>query len=160
MKKIIHHPVYGKIIYTEGFWTGKKDLAVPEHEVHQVSKRSYLIDGKSGLLVGNFLTGLKLHIEGEAIEISTKPKWYEFIIAFLPLAFLLTWGNSATLCAIFPVVGGAIGGALGGIGLIVSLLIMKKSVEPFYKVITGLGIFVATILAAFLLALLLVLIIA
>jgi hypothetical protein len=160
MRKVVKHPVYGKIIYTEGAWTGKKELELPEHEVQRVSKRSFLIDGKSALLVGNFLTGLKLHIEGEAIEISTKPKWYEFVIAFLPFAFLITWGNSATLCSIFPVVGGAIGGALGGIGLIVSLLIMKKSVEPFYKVITGLGIFVATILAAFLLALLLVLIIA
>jgi hypothetical protein len=160
MRKVVKHPVYGKIIYTEGAWTGKKELELPEHEVQRVSKRSFLIDGKSALLVGNFLTGLKLHIEGEAIEISTKPKWYEFVIAFLPFAFLITWGNSATLCSIFPVVGGAIGGALGGIGLIVSLLIMKKSVEPFYKVITGLGIFAATILAAFLLALLLVLIIA
>ena len=82
MRKIIQHPVYGKIIYTEGSWTGKKDLIVPGHDVHQVSKRSFLVDGKSALIVGNFLSGAKLCIDGETIELSVKLKWYEVVIDF------------------------------------------------------------------------------
>ena len=153
MRKIIQHPVYGKIIYTEGSWTGKKDLIVPGHDVHQVSKRSFLVDGKSALIVGNFLSGAKLCIDGETIELSVKLKWYEVVIAILPLIFMWTWGNSAALCSIFPVVGGAIGGIIGAIGWIVALLVMKKSVNPFYKIITGFGVAIATVLVSFLLAL-------
>ena len=102
MRKIIQHPVYGKIIYTEGSWTGKKDLVVPGHDVQQVSKRSFLVDGKSALIVGNFLSGAELCIDGETIELSAKLKWYEVVIAILPLIFMWTWGRSAALCSISP----------------------------------------------------------
>ena len=153
MRKIIQHPVYGKIIYTEGFWTGKKDLAVPGHDVHQVSKRSFLVDGKSALLIGSYLGGMRLSLDGETIEISAKPKWYEFVLAILPFIFILVWGNSAALCSIFPVIGGAIGGAIGGIGIVASLLLMKKSTSAINKILIGIGVFAATVFVAFLLAL-------
>ena len=153
MRKIIQHPVYGKIIYTEGSWTGKKNLVVPGHDVYQVSKRSFLVDGKSALIVGNFLSGAKLCIDGETIELSAKPKWYEFVLAILPFIFILVWGNSVALCSIFPVIGGAIGGAIGGIGIVSSLLLMKKSTSAINKMLIGIGVFAATVFVAFLLAL-------
>ena len=105
------------------------------------------------MIVGNFLSGAKLCIDGETIELSAKLKWYEVVIAILPLIFMWTLGNTAALCSIFPVVGGAIGGVIGAIGWIVALLVMKKSVNPFYKIITGFGVAIATVLASFLLAL-------
>lgn len=153
MKQIIQHPTYGEIVYTESFWTGKKSLTVNGVEAQPVSKKEFSIDSKKAFLKGNYLSGVTLWIDVEEIELFPKAKWYEFVLALLPLIFLLTWGNSPTLCAIFPVVGGAIGGALGGLFAIVSISVMKKAQSPVYKVGIGLGICVATVLIAYLLAL-------
>ena len=100
--------------------------------------------------------GLKLQIDNDIIEVSPKPKWYEIVLAVLPLTFLLTWGNSSALCSIFPVVGGAIGGALGAIGSMTSLLFIKKSKSLLPKLLIGIGAFVVTVLIAFTLALMMI----
>lgn len=44
-------------------------------------------------------------------------------MAVLPFVLNIIWGNSAQLCSIVPVVGGAIGGALNGVALV---LIMSQ----------------------------------
>ena len=152
MKKIVQHPIYGEIIYNENFWTGKKKIAVNGVKAHPISKKEYLVNEKRALLTGNFLTGSTLHIEGEAIQLSPKIKWYEIILAIFPFLFLMIWGNSASLCAIFPVVGGALGGALGGVGAIVSMCFMKNK-KPLVKALIGIIVAASTILIAFILAL-------
>ncbi len=157
MKEYIQHPVYGEIVYDENIWTGKKTLTVNGENAKTISKNIFEADGKTLTISGSLLTGIKLFTDDETIEISPKPKWYEITLAVLPLVFLLTWGNSPALCAIFPVVGGAIGGALGGLGAVISLLYMKKADSPLKKVLIGTVALVATILIAFLLALGLVL---
>ena len=106
------------------------------------------------MIEGSYLGGAKLLINNETIEIVPKPKWYEIFLSVLPFVFLMVWGNNVALCAIFPVVGGAIGGALGGLGVVFSLLYMKKAKALIYKILIGLGTFVATVLAAFVMALL------
>lgn len=159
MRKTIQHPVYGEIVYTENAWTGKKSLTINGIAATPITKKVFKIDDKSVTIIGNDLMGASLFIDGEIISLSPKPKWYEFVLAILPLAFLLTWGNSVTLCSIFPVVGGAIGGALGGAASIISLCLMKKSKSPIIKVIIGIGALVATALIAFALALVITLLI-
>ena len=156
MKKTIQHPIYGEIVYTESAWTGKKSLTINGLAAHPISKKMFKLDDKSVTIIGNDLMGASLFIDGEIIKLSPKPKWYEIVFAVLPFLFLMTWGNSTSLCAIFPVVGGAIGGALGGAASIISLLIMKKSKSPIIKVIIGIGALVATVLIAFVLALALI----
>lgn len=160
MKEFVQHPVYGEIVYKESFWIGKKTLTVNGVKAQPISKKEYMIAGKKALIKGSYYTGINLYIEGEAIELSPKPKWYELVLAFLPLYFLLTWGNNQTLCSIFPVVGGAIGGALGGIALMSSLLFMIKSKSLVSKILIGIGTFVVTVLIAFVLAIVLILLIA
>ena len=94
-----------------------------------------------------------MNIDGETVQLSPKPKWYEVVLAVIPVAFLLTWGNVPALCAIFPVIGGAIGGALGAIGGFAGLGLMKKTNSAAKKVLFGLGACIATILVAYLIAL-------
>ena len=153
MKEIVRHPIYGEIIYNETIWRGKQALTVNGVDAQPVSKNEYMVNGKKVLLKENFLTGSKLLIDGEVIQLSAPAKWYEMILAFIPLLFLVTWGNSASLCAIFPVVGGAIGGALAGLGGVMSLFFMKSKKMPLVKILIGIIVAAATILIAYILAL-------
>lgn len=154
MKEIVNHPTYGEIVYTESFWTGKQTLTINGTEATSVSKKSFSVDGKEAILKGNTLTGVKMLIDGDCIQLFPAPKWYELVLALLPLIFLMTWGNSVTLCLIFPVVGGVIGGALGGATFALSLLFMKSAKTPLTKLLIGIAVFVIAILIAFVLALL------
>lgn len=152
MREVVQHPVYGEIVYTESFWAGKKTIAIDGVEAKKISKKEYVINGKRGVLKGSYFTGISLYIEGEAIQVSPKTKWYEFFFAALPFLFLMTWGNIATLCEIFPVVGGLIGGALGGAAVMVSLLFMKKQKSPLFKILIGIAVCAVTIFIAFIMA--------
>lgn len=156
MKVVVQHPTYGEIVYNEGSWSGKKSLTVNGIDAQPVSKKEFLIDGKRAMIKGASLMGATLYIDNETVELVAKPKWYEFALAILPFVFLMVWGNSEALCSIFPVVGGAIGGALGGVALVMSLMLMKKTTSPVLKALIGLGTLAATVLIAFILALLLV----
>lgn len=154
MKITINHPTYGEIVYDESIWTGKKTLQMNGSTCFAVSKKEFLVGDQKIRLSGNLFSGIRLSINQETIELSPRPTWYEIVLAILPLAFLLTWGNSPTLCAIFPVVGGAIGGAIGGACTMTSLLFMKNANSIAKKLLIGVGMFAAAILVSFLLALL------
>lgn len=152
MKELVQHPVYGEIIFNQSFWTDKKTLTVNGVAAQPISKNEFIVNGKIALIKNNGLTGIDLYIEGETIQVSPKAKWYESFLAFFPFVFLMTWGNSASLCAIFPVIGGAIGGGLGALGGSTSLLLMKKQKKSIAKVLVGIGVATLTILIAFILA--------
>ncbi len=154
MKEIIQHATYGEIIYEEGFWTGKKTLTVGGVVAKQVAKKDFMLGEEKTLIAikGNWFTGISLCIKNETIEVTPKPMWYEIILAAIPALFMLTWGNSPALCAMFPVIGGGIGGAIGGLFTMLSLLYMKKTKNPLYKVLIGLGMAALAILIGFVLA--------
>ena len=135
MTVLTQHQSYGEIIYKESFWTGKKSLTINGVEAQPVSKKEFVLEEKRIIIKGNYLTGIVLHLDGDIVRVSEQTKWYEFILSIIPFIFLLTWGNNATLCSIFPVVGGALGGAIGGIGLVTSLFLMKKTKAPIAKVL-------------------------
>ncbi len=156
MKAFVQHPVYGTIIYNEGFWSGKRSLTINGIDARSVSKKDFVIEDKNATITGSYLSGANLQIDGEAVVLTARAKWYEIILSILSLIFLMTWGNSAELCTIFPVVGGALGGALGGLSVFASLLLMKKSKSSMIKVLIGLGVFAATIAIAFVLAIMMV----
>lgn len=159
MKEIIQHPVYGEIIYHESFWLGRKNLIVNKVISEQVSRQEFMIGEKKATIKGSYLTGVSILIDDKAIELSPKTKWYEYLLAFLPLLFLLVWGNSVALCSIFPVVGGAIGGAIGGLGFSISISLMKKTKSTVSKLVIGIGTFAATVLFAFFVAIIIALLI-
>ena len=158
MKKIIQHPVYGEIVYNESFWTGKKTLTINGVDALPLSKKAYLVNGKKAHLTGSFLLGSNLHLEeGETIPLSPEAKWYEIVLSILPFLFLIIWGNNASLCAIFPVLGGGIGGGLGALGMVISQFYMKKQNTPLAKVLIGILVAAVTIFISFVLALALIL---
>ena len=152
MVELINHPTLGEIVYMESFWIGRKTLRVNGEYAVAVSKKEFLINGERATVKGSYYTGISILYNGEAIEITPKPKWYEFVLALIPILFLLTWGNSPTLCAIFPVVGGALGGLLGATFGILSLALMKKTEKTAFKVLIGVGLAVLAILIACVLA--------
>lgn len=152
MRIFVDHPDYGQIVYDENAWTGKKRLFICGLEAEPISKREFWVNGKRAVLGGSFLTGANLLIDDKFIVLSPKPKWYEIVLAWIPFVFLLIWGNSVTLCSIFPVVSGALGGAIGGVAAMSSLVLMKKSRSVLNKVLIGVASFVATILVAYAIA--------
>lgn len=156
VKAIVNHPVYGEIVCDENLWTGKKTITINAANPQSISKKEYMIGGKKALIKGNCLTGSNLDIEGETIQLFPKAKWYEVVFACIPFIFLIIWGNSAALCSIFPVVGGALGGALGGIAFITSLSFMKKQKSPIVKVLIAISALMVTIFLGFLIAVVLI----
>ena len=149
MKESILHPVYGEIVYTESSWSGKKSLTVNGVNAEKISKREYSFDGKRIILKGSNLTGISLLIEGDAVQLSPKATWYEIALAIIPFLFLMIWGNNPSLCAIFPVVGGAIGGALGGAAAFISLFCMRKQKSILFKLLIGVAVLAVTVLIAY-----------
>lgn len=153
MREVIQHPVYGEIIYDESIWTGKKTLTVNGVNATKISKKEFALNEKRFTLKGSYISGVSLCVDDEAIELSPKTTWYEIALAIIPFLFLIIWGNSVALCAIFPVIGGAIGGALGGVAIVVSLFFMKKQKSPILKVLIGAAVIAATIFVAYIIAL-------
>ena len=151
------HPFYGEIVYDESVWTGKKTVAIDGQELQKINKNKFMFNDKEVVVKGSSIFGVKLCIDGETVELNKKSAWYEIALAFLPFLFLITWGNIPALCSIFPVIGGAIGGGLGAASGMVYLFLSKKMKNPILKILFGLGMFVATIFAAFITAVIMLL---
>ena len=153
MLEIINHPTVGEIVYGESFWTGRKTLRINGVYATPVSKKEFLFNDVRITVKGSYYTGVTVFYGNEPIEVCPKPKWYEVVLAIIPILFLLTWGNVPELCLIFPVVGGALGGLIGAIFGILSIALMRRSDKPIFKVLIGLGVAALAILTAFLVAL-------
>lgn len=145
MKEIIQHPTYGEIVYEESFWTGKRSLIIGGAPAEKRTKTEYVFgDDKTLVFIkGNYLYGISLVIKGETIEITPKPRWYEIAVAAIPVVLAIVWGNSPVLCAILPMLGGALGGGLSALFGLTALMQMKKQPKLLNKLLIGLGIVAA-----------------
>ena len=141
-------------MYTESVWTGKKTLTVGGSFPTPLGKNRYMIGGEEATLVGNAITGVHMQVGEEKIWLIPKPKWYETLLAFLPFILIMVWGNSPELCAILPMVGGAVGGAVGGVFMVISVMKMRSATTVLKKILTGLALTVAAIFCAHVIALL------
>ena len=173
MKNVVNHPTYGQIAYEESAWTGKKTLTVNGTVATKIAKNTYSLNGTEIRLKGGFFTKVTMFINNEAITLVESSKWYEWFLSMVSLIFVVIWGNSTTLCKIFPIPGSAIGyrlgggytytlvlgcvaGAICGVAIVLSLIFMKKAKKPMNKILIGLGFDVAAILINALLAFLLI----
>ena len=77
---------------------------------------------------------------------------FEIVLSVLIFAFVMVWGNNAKLCAIFPIVGGAIGGGISGAGTGLSMILMRRTENVFFKLLIWLACFAGTVLICFLIA--------
>ena len=152
---------FGKLTYEESFWTGKKKIILNGQELVKLDKTTFQYTDEEGktknlFLTGNFVGGVKLSFDGYHCQLTAPAKWYEYALAIIGFAFVLFWSNVPALCEIFPVVGGAIGGGISGFMGFLSLVLMKSTKNPLFKILIGLGMIVATILACFIVALMII----
>ena len=154
MKASTHHVGYGEIEYNENFWTGKRELTVGGQKLTKKKKNVYTLNSADGDLdcrvKGSFLTGASLYIDQDVIQLSAPCKWYEICCSVLICVFVLTWGNSPSLCKIFPIVGGAIGGGISGMTACMNLFLMRETKKVSFKLLIWLGMFLGTIAVCFL----------
>jgi len=158
MKASVSHILYGRIEYEESFWTGKRELTVRGKKLQKIKRNVFKSSlGREYRVKGSFLTGATLQVGRDEIRLSEPCKWYEVFCTVLIAMFLLVWGNVPALCAIFPLVGGAIGGAIAGLGAFTNLFLMKQTKGVGKKLLVWLGMFLGTVAACFLVAILLLL---
>lgn len=144
----VDHATFGEITYNENIWTGKRIITINGQELVKEKKNVYLCTNENGALKvtvkGSVFSGISLIINGESIEISAKPQWYELACSISIFVLILIWGNSSKLCSIIPVVGGAIGGGISGAMAIVTLASMKSAKSVKAKLVVWLGMLVGT----------------
>ena len=151
MKTEIQHAVYGQICYEESIWTGRRQMSFNGQPLVKVSKNLFRTqDGAiSAEILGNYLSGEKLRIGTETVPLVPPLKWYEIVFSALIFLVILVWGNSAALCAIVPVIGGALGGAISGAMTVVNLFLVKQIKSPAVKILVSLAILAGTFLICF-----------
>ena len=156
MRSVFNHPVYGEIVYDENFWTGKKTLFVNGAPMTMMDKKTFYFTWENEKttvnLKGNYITGLKMIINGKEFQVVPSPKWYEIVCSVFLFVLVLAWGTSPQLCSIFPIVGGAIGGAICGVMAMVNLLVMKAVKKLWLKLLIWLAFIVVTFLLCFIVA--------
>lgn len=149
MEYIVDHEAYGRIVYKENIWTGKREITVGGVDLVKEKKNIYIYDnGETKIRValqGNFMSGAKLVIGDETISVGTTPAWYEVACSIAIFMVILVWGNSVYLCSIIPVIGGGIGGGVSGLMAVLNLQAMK-SVK---NIAAKLGIWLAMLIATF-----------
>ena len=154
MKKIVNHEKIGEILYDESIWSGSATICINGIKLEKTGKKEYrLPSGSTALLTGNFITGVKLNVDGEVVVVSRAASWYEIAISVAFFVLIMIWGNNASLCAILPVIGGAVGGALGGGFASLGLAISATMVKPWQKILSVVGAGVAAFLLCLLLGL-------
>ena len=156
MKKVIVHEPYGEILCEENNWTGRKSVSIGGKPLETVAKNTFRYsEGESAVEVktkGSFVTGLKLAIGEETLQVFPSPKWYEILLALPCLLFILIWGNSLTLVSIFPVVGGALGGGISGGMTFLSFYCMRVMPRIRDKILVGFAFLALTVFVCWLLA--------
>ena len=156
MTKIIQHEKYGHISYEESFWTGRKALTINGTRLAKIDKTrfSYTENGENVTvaLKGNVMIGVTATINGETIVLSPKPEWYVFTLSILMFVFVLVWGNSPALRSIFPLIGGALGGLISALFATTNVLVAANIKKPILKVLVGIGFFAATLVACYIAA--------
>ena len=160
MRSVVQHEKYGNIIYEENFWTGKKTITIDGKQLTKVSRTKFMYLTADGTFVhvklkGHYMMGAKLDFNGEVVQIVEAPKWYEFVMYILTFMLILTWGNSPELCAIVPVLGGALGGLISAAIIMAGLTISRRVKNGLVKFLISLGVLVVTFVACFIGALLL-----
>lgn len=154
MKNIIQNETLGEIVFEESVWTGRKKLSINGKPLTKVNKTTFKTeDDKTILLSGNFLSGCKMTIDGQVVELTPSVKWYEYLLSILPFVLIMVWGNSVELCLLVPVVGGAVGGLVSAIFCMVNLFVIKKFKPWWIKVLISIATLGLTFLVCYLIAL-------
>ena len=156
MKINVINDKYGKIIYDESIWTGKKIITINGKQLTKLSKSnfSYDIDGEEIVinLKGNLMTGSSIFIKSDCIQLVPKTMWWEYVLVFLPFIFIIVWSSIPATAEIFPLIGGFMGGAIAGVIAVVSMFLMKIVKKRIFKFLIGLGLGLTSIMICYMFA--------
>ena len=150
MQTTVEHQTLGTIVYDENAWTGAKQITINGFPLTKKDKKTFVYnDGeqvKTLTVKGAMVTGVTLLLDGEEIPVVPKPSALEITLTVIAFAIIFIWGNVPALCAILPLVGGAIGGAIVGGAAVLNLTLMRKVESVGKKLLICLGLFAATFL--------------
>ena len=150
MKKIVDHPVLGHIEYKENSFTGSKSLSLNGAPLKKTSKNTFVTaEGMPVAIKGNYLTGSTLVAGEESVRLVPAVTWYEWALCVSLFLFVIIWGNIPSLCAIVPLVGGAIGGMVSGVMCVCAIIVSKLIPHPALKIIVILAMAGAAFLINF-----------
>ena len=157
MKIVIQHQRFGEIIYSENFWTGKKNISVGGYQLQKVNKTTYAVPGGPAEAVvyvkGNLFTGVSLSVMGEVVPVTPATQWYEYAMCVQMFLLVMIWSNVPALFNIIPIVGGAVGGAISGLFIVINIFLMKKTNSVLVKIAIWLGMNVLMFASCYLVAL-------
>ena len=160
MKFTVNSEKYGKIVYSESAWTGRKSLTIADRPLNQLTKDTYVHNTTIGDLPvkvkGTYMTGVTIDIAGDKIEIIEKPKWYVLTLIILFAVIPMVWSNVPSLVKIFPIVGGLIGGLVIAVSAIASYMLARKVDKPIYKILVMFAVFLVSVAILYLLGILLI----
>lgn len=112
----------------------------------KLSKTAFRMqNGETAYIKGGYLQGATFLVGTRAVRLTAPVKWYEIVLSVLPFLFIMVWGNVAALCAIIPVVGGAISGAFG----VLNVLIIKGVKPVWLKILISIATFAIVFLICF-----------
>ncbi|MBQ9118313.1 MAG: hypothetical protein IJY11_03825 [Clostridia bacterium] len=154
MRDTIKHDVYGYITYDESFWSGKCTVQFDGQYLEKTGKKTFVKQTEDGVInvavKGNFITGVKLVINGEELQVVPAIKWYEVVLSAAIFVLILVWGNNVALCSVVPVVGGAIGGFISALFAVLNVIIVKRIKNVWLKILVSLGMMGLTFLLCYL----------
>ena len=147
MKVVINNELTNnkELYFEEGFWTGKRTIIYDGVTLTKVKRNLFeYTDGVNTErfeVKGNQLVGITIKMFGNEVEIASKLKWYEIVMAIVVFA----------PCVLFGAIGGAIGGLLG----FTNLVIIRKIEKWWLKLIISVQFTAIGLLASYLIAYLL-----
>ena len=134
------------LVYTEGFWSGKKTITYNGVELKKIEKNKFeYADGDKKEVFeikGNSFLGVKINMFGQDVEVLRQLVWYEILLSvlvFLPGVIF----------------GGMIGGMIAGVLGVVNLFIIRHLDKWYLQVLTTVGILVGEVLLLFVVGVLL-----
>ena len=134
------------LVYTEGFWSGKKTVTYNGVELKKIKKNQYeYVDNEKTEIFetkGNSMFGVKINMFGQNVEVLRNLLWYEILLSVLVLLPGVIFGG---------MIGGCIAGLLGG----VNLFVIRHLDKWYWKILTTLGMLVGEVLLLFVIGVLL-----
>lgn len=126
--------------YNEAFWSGKKTLTYNGKELKKIKRNHFeYTDGEKTEVFetkGNILTGIKVNMFGQDVEVLRTLIWYEVVLSLLLLIPGVIWG-------------GLIGGGLAGLLTVTNLFIIRNLDKWYLKLIISLAFLIGEVVLLF-----------
>jgi hypothetical protein len=141
MKAVIQHETYGTIIFKETFF-GKETLIINNEQLVQVSETRFRFSSKKDapdvIVRGTIVTGVKMYINGEVIQLLARPTNTVLELSLAIILAVIVGGLCTPLHYIFPMANGfpgyLISCCFAALCAVTNIYITNKEPDPADKV--------------------------